>query len=364
MEADGALKGPPLLLERLVLFSIPPAARETVAGDLCELYRSPSQYVSSAVRTVPFVLASQIRRNLNLPALLMQGLIIFACCKVLFAWGSSTADLTRAVSLTLAVLSALLVFDAYQTDGPPSANWAILVAIAVSASVMTYSFVTVSALRASHQLGLHQFGFTLFQWLILPFGMPALCGLRAIMVVAREKRERSLVEEMSPHELALQYGRFERRAQRRNRTDIGLLLITAAALAGLQFRFALPFDAVAAGIVIIYLVTAAYLSLHGRAQALPDKADFLSLRNAYQYELGRQHQLRSFIVWLWPAPILFAFYASAFGSSGRVQGMVMVYATIAAVFLCFLVTAANRERNGQVQELTGLLYRMREQRTP
>src|ERR1700761_5362703 len=59
METEPALKTPPPLLERLVLFFIPPAARETVAGDLCELYRSPLDYAASAARTVPFVLASQ-----------------------------------------------------------------------------------------------------------------------------------------------------------------------------------------------------------------------------------------------------------------------------------------------------------------
>jgi hypothetical protein len=363
MEAGYALKGPPPLLEWFVLFLIPPAARETVAGDLCELYRYPSQYVASGVRTVPFVVASQIRRNLNIPALFIQGLIIFACCGGLLISGGDHAALGRAAALALAILLALLVFDAYQGDKPPSAKWAILETIAVSASVLTYSLVVVSALRASHQLASDQFSFSLFMWFILPFGMPGLCGLRAAMVIARERRERALAGEVSPRELMLQYARFERHARRRNRTDIGLLLITTAALACFQLHFALPFGSFASGIEVIYLVAAAYLSLHGAAQTLPDKADFLSLRNVYQYELGRQHQLRSFIMWLWPAPVLFAFYASALGS-GKVEPMPVMYATITTVFLCFLVTATNRERNGQVQELTDLLCRMRERRTP
>lgn len=362
MEAGDALKGPPPLLERIVLFLIPPAARETVAGDLYELYRSPTHYVTSAVRTVPFVVASQIRRNLNLPVLFMQGLIIFACSwGVLMSWGDHAAR-ARAVAFTLAILSALLVVDAYQADRPPSAKWAILETITVAASVMTYSYVTVSALQASHQLGSHQFGFTLFMWLILPFGMPVLSGLRAAMIVARERRDRALASEMSSHELVLQYARFESRARHRNRTDIGLLLVAVTALAGVQYHFALPFGAFASSIGIVYLVAAAYLSLHGAAQKLPPNTDFLSLRTVYRHELARQHQLRSFILWLWPAPVLFAFYASAPGA-GTVPSMPMVYATIAAVFLCFMVGAANRERNGHVQELSDVLCRMRERRT-
>jgi hypothetical protein len=167
---------------------------------------------------------------------------------------------------------------------------------------------------------------------------------------------------MSPHALMQDYARFQHRTRRRNWTDIGLLLVVAAALAGFQLHFALPFGAFASGIVIVTLVAAAYLALHGAPQALPPNADFLSLRTIYRQELARQHQLRSFILWLWPAPALFALYASAPGA-GTVQSMPMVYATIASAFLCFLVAAANRERDGHVQELTGLLGRMRERRT-
>ena len=97
------------------------------------------------------------------------------------------------------------------------------------------------------------------------------------MIVARERRERSLISEMSAQELVQEYARFERHDRRRNRADIGLLLIAAAALAGFQFHFALPFGALASGIVIVTLVAAVYLALHGAAQALPPNADFLSL---------------------------------------------------------------------------------------
>jgi len=76
MEAT-RLSEPPDWLERIVLLAIPPAARESVAGDLWETYREPRQYAAEAFRTVPFVVASQVRRNLNLPAILLQGALIF-----------------------------------------------------------------------------------------------------------------------------------------------------------------------------------------------------------------------------------------------------------------------------------------------
>ena len=363
MEAKHPLKGPPPLLERLVLFLIPPAARETVAGDLCELYQSPEAYMVGAARAVPFVIASQIRRNLNVPALLMQGFIVFSCCTSLLITEGDRSAPGHAAALTVAILSMLLVFNAYQGNEAPPARWAILEAIAVSASVMAYSLVVYSSLRASHLISSDQFSASLYSWLILPFAMPTLAGLRAAMIVTREKWERGLANEMSSQELVTQYAGFERSARHRNRFDIGLLLLVAGAFTCLQVFVALPFGTIASGIVIIYAVSAAYLSLHGATQTLPDKVDFLSLRNIYQYELGRQHQLRSFIMWLWPAPVLFAFHASAL-SAGVSPSMPMMYAAIATIFLCFLVASANRERKGQVQELGGLLCRMRERRTP
>lgn len=54
---------PPVLIEAVVRTLIPPACREHVVGDLWERYRSPWQFALDAARTIPFVLASQIRRT-------------------------------------------------------------------------------------------------------------------------------------------------------------------------------------------------------------------------------------------------------------------------------------------------------------
>jgi len=54
---------PPALIEAAVRLLVPPAAREHVLGDLSERYVSPPQYLADAVRTIPFVLKSQIRRT-------------------------------------------------------------------------------------------------------------------------------------------------------------------------------------------------------------------------------------------------------------------------------------------------------------
>ena len=103
MEA-ARLSEPPDWLERIVLLAIPPAAREAVAGDLWETYRGPRQYAAEALRTVPFVVASQIRCNLNLPAILLQGALIF-----IFLGGP----------VALILLPVLLLRSAYQQTSRP-----------------------------------------------------------------------------------------------------------------------------------------------------------------------------------------------------------------------------------------------------
>ena len=48
-----------------------------MAGDLWETYQDPHHYAAEALRTVPLVILSQMRRNLNPPALMLQGALTF-----------------------------------------------------------------------------------------------------------------------------------------------------------------------------------------------------------------------------------------------------------------------------------------------
>jgi hypothetical protein len=72
------LSGPSKTLEAIVAFLIPPACREEVLGDLWERYTGPVQYVFLAMRVVPCVILSRIRRTADVRVLLMQALLIYA----------------------------------------------------------------------------------------------------------------------------------------------------------------------------------------------------------------------------------------------------------------------------------------------
>ena len=54
---------PPELIEATVAKLLPAACRENVLGDLHERYRATAHYIIDALRAVPFVVASQSRRN-------------------------------------------------------------------------------------------------------------------------------------------------------------------------------------------------------------------------------------------------------------------------------------------------------------
>jgi len=68
---------PPELIEAIVEKLIPPACREHVLGDLCERFESRSQYVLDALRTVPFVIASQVRRTFDIAVFLSEASALY-----------------------------------------------------------------------------------------------------------------------------------------------------------------------------------------------------------------------------------------------------------------------------------------------
>ena len=60
---SGMTPRPPAALESVVGLFVPPLTSEHVLGDLSERYTSPRQYLLDALRTVPAVVISQIRRT-------------------------------------------------------------------------------------------------------------------------------------------------------------------------------------------------------------------------------------------------------------------------------------------------------------
>ena len=137
--------GPSKTAEAVLAVLLPPACREEVLGDLHEQYSSPTQYAFDALRTVPLVIVSRIRRTADLQVLLIQAFALYLSF-VGSAWFKDEALLREPWGfLRLAIpagtaLLGLVVADAYAKPGrrslPGLATLFGLAFAAVSQSVL------------------------------------------------------------------------------------------------------------------------------------------------------------------------------------------------------------------------------------
>ena len=333
MEA-ARLTAPPDWLERIVLLTIPPAARESVAGDLWETYCGPRQYAVEALRTVPFVVASQIRRNLNLPALILQGALSF-----IFLGGP----------ITLILLPLLLLRGAYQETARPSPRHVFRQTVLLSSGVMALLLLIMSVKSPFPVRGDHATWFGLF--LNALFLAPFLCLFRAGLILLGDRAHALGNGELPKDELDQAYCKFLAASLCRN-----LLHAMALALAAVC-GFFLSWN----GLVILLFVLASLYLVLDSARRPASHLDFVSLRALYQRELARQQQLRCFLRWLWFTPVLVALHARL-AANGLEAGRPIagLLDCVAVAILCFLAAALDREHNGRVQEQIGLLDRARE----
>ncbi|HKU53788.1 MAG TPA: hypothetical protein VJP60_00365 [Rhizomicrobium sp.] len=331
MEA-ARLTGPPDWLERIVLLAIPPAAREAVAGDLWETYCGPRQYAAEALRTIPFVIASQVRRNLNLPAILLQAALIF-----IFLGGP----------VTLILLPVLLLRSAYQQTARPPPQQVFRETVLLSSGVMVLLLLIMSAkslVRADHATW---FGLFLDALFLAPF----LCLFRAGLILQGDRSKPLAAGELPRDELALSYSGFLKGNIRHNLLQAMALALAAAC----GFFFAWN------TLVIGLFVLASLYLLQDSARRPCSQLDFVSLRARYQHELARQQHLRRFLRWLWFTPVLVALHARlAINGLETGRPIAGFLDCVGAAILCFLVAALNREHGGRVQEQIVLLDRARE----
>jgi hypothetical protein len=109
----------------LVALLLPPACREEVLGDLHERNATSARFCIDAMRTVPHVIASRIRRIAD-PQLLFLHVIALYLCYYAAAWFEARAmlrepwGLARPAVPTLLVLVVLLLEDVYAKPGTRS----------------------------------------------------------------------------------------------------------------------------------------------------------------------------------------------------------------------------------------------------
>jgi hypothetical protein len=331
---------PPALLAKLVLYLIPPAARESVAGDLWELYRSPLHYAFDALRVLPFVIFSQVRRSADLPVLALQGVLLFS----LFGIFGTVTD----AFATAAILALLLLAGAYRESGRPTAQRAMIEAVLAAGG-----FAELFGLMAAHSIKPGWYEAPYFAFLG-PYMVPLLCLARTFVVLWEDARRPRAISKLSLGEVRGFYQAFEKRAMRRNDAEIVVLLGSGFVLAWLPQH---PFMLVS---LCAYLATALYLLRNGGVRPLPRGADFAAARDVMQCELTRQHRIRCFVGWLWFVPMMLEIRASL--AAGGASRPLALLGAIALLLLCgFFVAWLNRERQGRLQEEIGYLAQVQEQ---
>lgn len=129
---------PPQVMEAVVFWLTPPACREEVLGDLHELFTGPWQYAAEAIRTVPLVIMSRVRRTTDAALLLLESLALFLALVAAARWLATPSFLIGQEGyLKLGILVAialvvLMLVDAYarrtvrMTVGPLAGFCAIL----------------------------------------------------------------------------------------------------------------------------------------------------------------------------------------------------------------------------------------------
>ena len=163
---------PPKLIEKIVAALIPPSCREHVLGDLHERYTSAAQYIRDAVRTVPFVVASQIRRSFSITLFMNE-----AAALCIAFWLASSTDgagylyyervLLPGLVLIAMTLGILCVLDAYVLPSDANPRHIFFKTLLAAACVYLIGFLP-------RKIG---FGFAPERWLLAGFATTSVVNL-------------------------------------------------------------------------------------------------------------------------------------------------------------------------------------------
>ena len=116
---------PPEIIEKILSRLIPPACREEVLGDLSEICTSSGQFIREAMRVIPMVILSRIRRTADSQVLLMQATALYMSFMAVAWYEGKTflfedSGLLRLAIAPAWVLFGLIIDDAYASPGKRS----------------------------------------------------------------------------------------------------------------------------------------------------------------------------------------------------------------------------------------------------
>ena len=278
---------PPALIDGAVRLLIPPACREHILGDLWERYRSPSAFLLDAVRTVPFVIASQIRRTSSVGAVIIQAFLMTV------ALVTGSRGIRPALLPAAAGLVALVLRDAYKR-GPSLSARQVCADIAVGIFGVAVSQALAAAVRPDLLLpmpgGAGAVAAAFFMLFLLRLQTPGLGSLPRQAYVHAPASLDALLTEVRMH---------ERLSRRGANIEIGAGIVVSAVFG--WGALSAPNWALRAGLALgsaYGLFVAGFVLRQMLPSILPDGLGFQRSLTFYRAELERRHRyVRT--MWLW-----------------------------------------------------------------
>jgi hypothetical protein len=334
---------PPALIDAAIRLLTPPACREHVLGDLWERYSSPRQYVADALRTLPYVVASQIRRTADPLWLLMQIVPVFVAFGGLRPAldGTGPSGWARAAAPTLSVTLALVLRDAYRNSARLSSRRALAMDSVVAMVCALLSQVAVAVVRPD--LALAGWGLA---------GGSVASGV--LLFFLRNARPPQTVFQLpigadgrlAPDDLVRDIQKFEQRIRQRNRVEMSAGILVTFAFGAFLLRGPGLTLRVASGLAIAgALFITWYIRTKGAVRPIPtDVAQTVSMA-AYRRELERQRDLLRTVTWWYLLPLL---PGMATMTIGHALGGAHLASAMSVLGLFLVVALLTRQLNHQV----------------
>jgi len=286
---------PPPVVEGIVRLLLPPTSREHVSGDLSERYCSLERYLMDSLGVLPFVIASQVRRTTNWPAMALAALTLFGILN------SGAKSWLVAAIPTLVAMTALILRDAYRAPQPtPPTNWSGRQA-AGAVAVVALMVLLCQAVT----------WFLAPLWLLprasLIIGLPSFCVIfffLRLQIRPGVEWPPRLVRAMSATELLTEVRGFETLWRRAIRIElVAALVLLAVSLPILLAPAPLLVRGADALLVAGTLFVVWFLRRYGRIAPLPEGLGFDQSLSWYRRHLTQHSRLTSTVLWWYALPL-------------------------------------------------------------
>jgi hypothetical protein len=300
-------------MDKIVRFLIPPSVREEISGDLFERYKSKGQYTKDVALILPYILASQIRRNTNIPILGIQAFLLFFCFGGFVALSDAAAiDVPRwlrAAVPTLLALTVLLLRDGFRAaeHRPVSGAGVDVLSVVLIVLLSQAMLLTLSAAALSSP----DWVLSSRRAIVAVAGLPMLFCLR----LAAHYKLPVLAGEISEDALNRDFDRFRSGVLWRNRAialggilgaSVAVRYFLGAASVASQIGWALG---IAGGLAVV-----GYVFSKTSVRAKPADMSFSSSLAFYRRELERQSNTLPKVWWWYLLSIIPAMVGGVVGA--------------------------------------------------